>query len=197
MISVPTFLYAKNNGKPISLKNEVDVVSYILGKKNGGGGGREIPFTSSVAPTSWTVVSTTDVTGENEYGAWEVISTNTPVSGHGILLAVDGNVATYSQWAARTAVEITIILPEGITIKPSEVWFYGGNVSQTSSFSGYNPETEEWETLGSGISYTSETPIETDKYFSKFRLNAVGRTIRVQAQVFEISVTEGVLMDKR
>lgn len=139
-----------------------------------------VPFTSNPAPIIWTNSSDgKTATGANDYGNWEVVTTN-GTSSYPASQAVDGNASTY--WAGIASGSDTetsslrLSLPDGVSINPTQITVQHnrcGNSSNLAKLIGYTADGEKVElgTLARHTSNKSETfTISADKYYTEFEL---------------------------
>lgn len=203
-IDIVSMLIAKNlGGKPSpNGGNCIDITSWLLGKKSGGGGDVETPFTENQAPIVWSVDGNS-ATGENDYGTWKIECDIAPNSGD-ISLAFDGDSSTLTGWAARMNPLITLSLPEGVSICPKKVYLManGSNLG-TQVFDALNEETNEWETLATGIP-GGTVPIipyypefSTTNFYTKFRLKNVAKSSRIGSSVTDLAIEIGTIKIKK
>lgn len=138
-------------------------------------------FARSIAPTSWTAVTNyTRYTANNTYGTWTIFTTNAYNRLYSASYAF--NESTGDVWRSSSSTsdtarnECTIELPTNVLIKPTSINIihsYCGNTANPAYLQGFNPTTNEWETLGTLISSTS-TQTQTfnlngNIFYSKFR----------------------------
>lgn len=136
-------------------------------------------FSSCPFPTTWFFTSDTEYYANNDYGKWTATSNGYTNSSHLIEAAFDNNSATYFETTTKASTSTPrwaqIDLPDGVLIKPSELRLEFRYAVRADEVQGYNPTTNEWETIGvldvssllkkiRILSYTGNT------YFSKFRL---------------------------
>lgn len=163
-------------------------------------------FFSCPFPTSWSGTDTSK-TGTNDYGTWALSTDGSPYSGHNIGEALDGDLTTY--WGCDDGVTdlnkyILLELPTDVSIRPTQLELAYKTVDYTESpatFQGYNPDSSSWETLytfdtdgvGSG-SWTITTDLNTDKYYTKFRINNVhAKRGYVSYSFYEFAISAGYI----
>lgn len=175
------------------------VKAYIGGTEVYEEGGTVEPFSSNIAPTSWTLIEGNYV-GEatNTYGTWKIYgdnqSSSTPVS-----YGFDGVDSTrYSLNKAVSNGTITLELPRNVAICPSQIYVkYSYCKSQTPEISyvqGYNVDNNTWENLGQ-LNYASDSAstfnLSITSYYSKFRVNAYNLNQNFGFALGELQIRQG------
>ena len=156
-------------------------------------------FATNLAPTTWTQPNVAEeiYKGTNTYGEWTVYADESAISSHYSYYAFDGNTSTFFRTRNGERVELTIELPQGIAIKPTEITISTKQTKATTNIMGYLPETETWELVttlnsGSGSTQTTEVlPVQTSFYFTKFMITVIPQTTNVYASLFEFEITGG------
>ena len=158
----------------------------------------EIPFSSSLAPTSWTqVTKNKEYTASNSYGTWEIITNSVSSSSYAVYLAFDGNAST--EWRSAdlgTSGTSYCRIDTPLLIKPINIHIIYTAHGTGSYIQGLNPDTNEWENLQVLTKSTSKIDtnytITTDKFYSSFRTYSkpysTGSRIN---HVYEFEITEG------
>ena len=160
-------------------------------------------FSSCPFPTTWIqITSGIKYKATNDYGEWN-IEANSWNGSDPLYHAFDGNVSSTYYRTNNTVPRYTQIeLPDYILIKPNELsltFEYNGSADEVQ---GYNPTTNEWETIGIlGVSSSKkQTKILNytgNTYFSKFRLystNLAGSGYTASRMfIYEFQIISGTL----
>ena len=168
---------------------------------------KDIIFTSSPTPTSWNVITAgKEYQASNEYGNWkisawlqaEVYST---VSNNVLTNAFDGSfsasycfstVKNLGKASPYNRVEVTLECDK--LIKPETIIVYG-YFSTSSYLTGFNPETNSWETLAT-LTNSSQTAItiNTTNFYSKFKVVAyIYSTSNTTVKLYEFQIKSGII----
>lgn len=152
-------------------------------------------FTACIFPTEWTEIEARETyTATNEYGTWNIASRIARTTSYIPSLAFDRDEST-SYSVSTTGSNNYIEIESPILIKPTKIFLKYKNLKSTTEFQGYNPETEEWETLytltASSSDISDNVSITTDNFYTKFRVYESGRYTSTP-NIYEIQVTEGV-----
>ena len=146
-------------------------------------------FAESIAPTTWN----NDI-GINGYGTWTIETSKSNMSGYPLSNAFDGDTTTTARWSSVTGqVTITLTLPEGITICPSELYFNSAGATPTTQIEGYDAKTQTWYLLSNAITTTTE--LDTTQFFNAFRITSAPRSNRIALNIYEIAITKGQVKD--
>lgn len=164
-----------------------------------------IPFTSSVAPTSWSGTSAAanaSFTASNTYGSWRAVTSAASIGGYVGKLAFDGD--TYTEYSLATAgadTNVYLYLPTGIEIKPSKMSVVYANCGTACVVYGY--KNGSWVSLKSGWAtkqYSKKTTtiqITTNDYYSAFRVYFKHGYSSQYVKVYDVEVAEGTIKDSR
>lgn len=173
-------------------------------------------FTHSIYPTWVGSVEQQTDTGTNTYGEWTISTDATPQpdTGTKISRAFDGDADTAFSFrcssdtqSSGTPVELEIDLPTGVKVNPLQIYLKERGIydradkqDKLTSLVGYNPISEEWETIwnmptrGSGTD-TREFTIElaTSHYYTKYKLTNIYRygSTGGGANVYEFDIPIG------
>lgn len=184
-----------------------------------------IPFTSSIIPTGWVASTGADeYTSQsectNKYGVWTAFLNN-PKSSWCVLDGElnhkpqeyyigklfndnpvdDTTIVRLSDLTSSEDCYIELVLPEGVSIKPSVFYFSASGYTRITTISGYNTENNTWDLLDSGhvlvngnTPSTGTTAITTSSFYSKFRFGVIRyNTSRSYGYPSNIKITSGEL----
>lgn len=156
-------------------------------------------FTSSLAPTSWTEVTTgTEYTASNDWGEWRI----TASSYYNIVLinsvdnAFDNNKSSCWRPSIQSTTdysEIVIALPQGVSISPKTFEIIFGYM-YNGSIQGYINGT--WEKIISNVdsaikSYTKTYDVSTDKFYTQFKVQSTSIKNSNWQLIYEFFIVSG------
>lgn len=156
-------------------------------------------FTSSLAPTSWTEVTTgTEYTASNDWGEWRITASSYYKSLLGNMTVDNAfDDSTDSAWRPSTisSSEIVIALPQGISISPKQFKMVWGNVI-SGSIQGYINGT--WENLTNNIyeldSKKDKTyDVSTDKFYTQFKVQSASISSSSRQYIYEFFIVSGTI----
>lgn len=174
----------------------------LVYQKSGGGG---IEFSSCPFPTQWTKISDTNYTSTNDYGLWNITSDSYRSTGYLVHRAFDGDNGTAFELMRNVPRWAEISMPDNILIKPKEILIRHSYNAATDVIQGYNPNTNEWENIGTlptqGVSPVNTTLVYSgNTYFSKFRLYSTKRRSNSgdgrYLNLWEFQITSGIIRTK-
>lgn len=157
---------------------------------------RIIPFTTTLFPTAWTEITSTEYTGVNDYGNWIITSESSSSS---LYQAFDLDTSTL--WAASKK-DDNVIIECPCSIQPTSFYIKHANLKDTSKIQGYNEISGAWEDLCSlTISGTFNSAkiteenlnITTNNFYSKFKIYCYGytNTSSLRPKLYEFQITSG------
>lgn len=153
-------------------------------------------FSSCPFPTSWTQTSgVTDYTSyyaSNTYGNWKISAESCLGFKYKLSNMFDGNGSSYFKSEVGNGYYVTIELPSGISIKPTNVQLDIDPYTPISTYLQGLNEYGVWENICS-LSYTANDWTEktftagTDKFYTKFKVNTNNVIIN------ELKITSGTI----
>lgn len=159
-------------------------------------------FSNCPFPISWIKSSNTEYYTNDNNGKWVITANYQQSSNHTLDKAFNNDSSTYFTFGVDLPRWIEIALPNKVLIKPSEIKIIRSYGEDTDVVQGYNPNTNEWEDIGTIVEATSNVTTTAisysgNTYFSKFRLYSTklysssgnGRYLRT----YEFQVTSGTL----
>ena len=154
-------------------------------------------FTVCPFPTSWTEVTTRAAyTASNDYGTWGINATAGRTSSYSPNKAFDSNGDTVYSIMPTNSANSFIEIESPVLIKPAKVYLHYKSLNTTSFFQGYNPTTEQWETLHTLLYSTSEKEenitISTANFYTKFRIYNSAK-LSYTPYIYEIQINSGTI----
>lgn len=166
----------------------------------------DVEFTTCPFPTSWAAITTgTNYTATNEYGLWEItapyassvgnknFSVNNMFDGKGN--ASDG----WQQPNSSSTETFEILIESPVKIKPSSIYIQRYRLRTTSTFQGFNEDTQAWETLATltvsnaNTTTASDYDISTDNFYRKFRISGRSSATGYGCTIYEFQITSGTI----
>lgn len=155
---------------------------------------QEKSFTSNIIPQFTSAANVS-----NEYGVWECSG----APNGSTYLMLDGDTSTYTSGGSKETsygpYVGSVVQPDGtfFAIKPTKITVNPNSMSDRSiTIRGYDFDTGAWDTLATGVSYTSSSTvtINTDKFYSRIGLYwTTGSTLAYLNYINEFSITAGTI----
>ncbi len=161
-------------------------------------------FSSSILPTTWTLVAANEITGTNEYGTWHIKANSwygkewgTQVGS--IDLAFDGNINTYSQSSNYSNdYTVTITCPAGVTICPTRFSITEYRMGADEDGNTITGDGVVLVNFGEDFYDIDEPKTKTysatnSQYFSKIKLTMTSHKNGYIRQLYNFEITRGTI----